>query len=268
MIHDLSQFWTEENLSGDPIMELHTSGNLEEFLGSIDLPTLRDIHSATKTVEINLPKIIYTHYIALFYKLYWHQKRYLHFEDFYKEFLDSLTPEMVATLESFRVKNGYKDPDGKTNLVIKAFFYAGLKARICRTWVSILTQIHAGAVSAQEVFGEGSVNMSVELDCKQKIDVQINYKGETLNIDIKKQSHRKVARRENIVGKYIRLTYEIPSKGDLKSRYNKNGTMKAAVKRFEDNKGIKMLPNGFVVFTKHCFEQMKKEIDEQKNNYD
>ena len=64
-------------------------------------------------------------------------------------------------------------------------FYKGLKARIYRTWASLITQIQGGYV-AESVFGKGTVKMSEALDHKGA-DIQVNYKGHILNYQVKKR---------------------------------------------------------------------------------
>src|SRR3989338_7016819 len=117
----------------------------DNFLQSVDLKSYRDKYRPIKIVEMDLPKEVQA--INMLYKVYWDQKKFLSFEDFYKEYLDSQKTE----IESFRQKI----------TMCEDCFYRGLPARIYRTWASIITQIHAGYVT-ESIFGEGTVAMSGE----------------------------------------------------------------------------------------------------------
>ena len=87
---------------------------------------------------MDLPKEIQA--IEILYKVYWEDKRFLSFEEFYEEYAKKYKSE----LEEFRNKI----------TMCGDCFWRGLPARIYRTWASIITQIHAGYV-AEAVFGEG-----------------------------------------------------------------------------------------------------------------
>jgi hypothetical protein len=119
----------------------------DKFLQSVDLKSYRDKYRPIKIVEMDMPKDVQA--IKMLYNVYWGQKKFLSFEDFYQVYLKAQKTE----IESFRERT----------TMCKDCFYRGLPARIYRTWASIITQIHAGYV-AESVFGEGSVDMSEELD--------------------------------------------------------------------------------------------------------
>ena len=223
----------------------------DKFLQSVDLKSYRDQYRPIKIVEMDMPKEVQA--INMLYKVYWDQKKFLSFEDFYKEYLNSLKTE----IESFRQRT----------TMCKDCFYRGLPARIYRTWASIITQIHAGYV-AESVFGEGTVTMSGELDHKGA-DFQVKYRGKILNYQVKKKSLSREVRQEGprarnpLPGEFVDIKYEVPSSDYFENPKKKNGEYKLPYKRFKDNKELNRFSNGFVVFTPpHAFEQKKKEIDE------
>ena len=221
----------------------------DNFLQSVDLKSYRDKYRPIKIVEMDLPKEVQA--INMLYKVYWNQKKFLSFEDFYKEYLNSQKTE----IESFRQKI----------TMCKDCFYRGLPARIYRTWASIITQIHAGYV-AESVFGEGTVEMSGELD-HQGADFQVRYKGKILNYQVKKKSFSGEVRRgkggvkKQIDGEFVDINYEVPSSEYFDNPKKKDGGYKLPYKRFQENKELKRFSNGFVVFAPYAFEQKKKEID-------
>jgi len=228
---------------------MYLAEKFEKFLESVDLNTYREKYRPIKLVEMDLPKEIQA--ISLLYKIYWNKKKFLDFEDFYKEYLKTYKKD----IENFR----------KRITMCKNCFYRGLPARIYRTWASIITQIHAGYV-AEAVFGEGSVLMSAELD-HQGADFQINYRGKILNYQVKKTSFSREIRAEKkskkkLNGQFITIKYEVPSEDYFKNPKKRDGEYKLPYLRFIQNKELKRLPNGFVVFTPIVFEQKKREIDE------
>ena len=222
----------------------------DNFLQSVDLKSYRDKYRPIKIVEMDLPKEVQA--INMLYKVYWDKKKFLSFEDFYKEYLNSQKTE----IESFRQKI----------TMCKDCFCRGLPARIYRTWASIITQIHAGYV-AESVFGEGTVSMSGELD-HQGADFQVRYKGKILNYQVKKKSFSGEVRRgkggvkKQIDGEFVDINYEVPSSEYFDNPKKKDGDYKLPYKRFQENKELKRFSNGFVVFAPYAFEQKKKEIDE------
>lgn len=224
----------------------------EKFLQSVNLVAYREKYRPIKIVEMDLPKEIQA--ITMLYQVYWDQKRFLNYDDFYTEYLNKYKTE----IEVFRQKI----------TMCKKCFYRGLPARIYRTWASIITQIHAGYV-AESVFGEGAVAMSAELD-HQGADFQITYKGRVLNYQVKKKSFSGEVRRgkggvkNQIKGEFVDINYEVPSSDYFENSKKKDGKYKLPYLRFIENKELKRFPNGFVVFTPYAFEQKKKEIDLSK----
>jgi len=227
---------------------MNKAEKFEDFLKSVNLVGYRLKYRPIKLVEMDLPKEIQA--IAMLYKVYWAEKRLLDFEDFYREYLK----KHKADIEAFRVKI----------TMCKDCYYRGLPARIYRTWASLITQIYAGYV-AESVFGEGSTTMSVELD-HQGADFQVLYREKILNYQVKKASFSREIRRskefgKKIKGQFIDIKYEVPSDDYFVNPKKKDGQYKLPYSRFINNKELKRLPNGFVVFTSHPFEMMKERID-------
>ncbi len=221
----------------------------EQFLKSVDLKHYRDKYRSIKIVEMDLPKEIQA--INMLYEVYWGKKKFLSFEKFYEEYLQ----EHETDIDNFQEKTG----------MCKICFSKGLPARIYRTWASIITQIHAGYV-AESVFGDGTVEMSGELD-HQGADFQVKYRGKILNYQVKKKSLGREVRQEKpksknpLPGEFLNIKYEVPSSDYFENPKKKNGEYKLPYERFQKNKELKRLPNGFVIFTPYAFEQKKREID-------
>lgn len=218
-----------------------------KFLKTVPLQKYRKEYSRIKIVEMDLPKNIQA--IELLYTVYWEEKKFITFDDFYKRYLK----EKDSVISEFRVKT----------TMCEDCFDRGLKARIYRTWAGLITQIHAGYV-AESVFGNSTVLMSEKLD-HQGADIRIQYRGHTLNYQVKKtsysgvKSNKPLARKNTIDGESIDILYEVPS--CLSDPKTKNGEFRVPYLRFLEDKRTEAFENGFVVFTQNTFLDKKKEID-------
>ncbi len=183
----------------------------------------------------------------------------LSFDKFYEYYYKSCEDK----INEFWDKSGFgKDCD---------CFQKGLKARIYRTWASLITQIHAGYV-AESVFGEGSIEMGAELDYKN-VDILAKYKGQEIKIQIKKESHRpEIARMYNnsddIKNEIFNIWYVVPTPQDYENPFYKikakEGQYRDSVKpflKYNKNGTLDRLSNGFVIFTTKEFEIIKQNID-------
>lgn len=185
------------------------------------------------------------------YKVYWNEKKFILFEEFYDRYKD----ENKEAIGKFKTKTTMCDD----------CFDRGLKARIYRTWASIITQIHGGYV-AQSVFGEGSVNMSRELD-SMGADFRVDYKGKFLNYQVKKTTHsgvmsrKPLPRKKKLEGEDIDIKYEVPNSEIFDNPKTKKGEFRVGYIRFTEDKKTIRLPNGFVIFTPEEFLSKKREID-------
>ena len=218
-----------------------------KFLKTVDLKNYRKKYSHIKIVEMDLSRDIQA--IELLYKVYWDEKKFISFDEFYDRYLK----EKKKQVEKFRIKS----------TMCKSCFYRGLKARIYRTWAGLITQIHAGYV-AESVFGKGTVLMSEELD-HQGADMRVEYKGHFLNYQVKKTSHsgvmsrKPLPRKNKLKGKAIDIKYEVPT--CLSDPKTKKREFRKPYLRFLEDKRTKAFENGFVVFAQITFETKKKEID-------
>lgn len=221
-----------------------------QFLKSIDLDHYRQRFRPIKLVEMDLPKNIQA--IAKLYEIYWTEKRFINYDEFYQEYLNAYSSD----IEDFRIKI----------TMCKDCFYRGLPARIYRTWASIITQIHAGYV-AESVFGQGSVKMSEELN-HQGADFQVNYKEHILNFQVKKETQSREVRqrkevKSKIKGEFIDIEYKVPISDVFENPYTQKGEMRKPYKEFMENENLERFDNGFVVFTPKIFEDIKREIDSE-----
>lgn len=219
----------------------------DKFLKTVNLKGYRKKYSHIKIVEMDLSKNIQA--IKLLYKIYWDEKKFISFDNFYKRYLK----EKKSAIKIFKIKTTMCDD----------CFDRGLKARIYRTWAGLITQIHAGYV-AESVFGKGAISMSEEID-HQGADIRVKYKGHFLNYQVKKTSYsgvmsrKPLPRKNKLEGKPIDIKYEVPT--CLSDPKTKKGEYRKPYLRFIKDKRTKSFENGFVVFTPYAFTEDKKAID-------
>jgi hypothetical protein len=231
---------------------MYNHERFEKFLETVDLGDYRKKFMPIKIVEMDLPKDIQA--LDLLYKTYWDRRRFISYEQFYEEYKNLY----IENLERFRDKTQ----------MCKTCFYKGLPARIYRTWASIITQIHAGYV-AESVFGESSIEMSSELD-HQGADFRVTYKGKKLNYQVKKETFSREVRAEKkakkqLDGKSIKIVYKVPNFDMILDPHKKKGGFKKAFSEFKkdwlDTGKIKILKNGFTIFTPKIFSEEKGRYD-------
>lgn len=88
-----------------------------------------------------------------------------------------------------------------------------------------------------------------------------------MNYQVKKKSFAGVKSggvkesKKPLTGEFIAIEYEVPSNDYFQTPKKKDGTYKLPYQRFINNKKLKRLPNGFVVFTPYIFKNKKMELD-------
>ncbi len=236
-----------------------TLTQFEDFLRSVNLTSYREKYQRIKTVEQDLPKNMRPS--DLLYNIYWDKsgKKYKtppSFDEFYRIYHKKYKDE----INKFWDKQGY----GKHCNCFKN----GLKARIYRTWVSIITQIHAGYL-AEDVFGADTVKQYAELDY-ENIDFQIDLPGKVIKVQVKKETKRReIARMDDkhennpdinyiyymVPEDYTDATYKRATKDNKVGEYREWAHM--FVEYFPDEGFLDRFENGFVVFTRKVFEEMR-----------
>lgn len=228
--------------------KINDTQSFDSFLEGVDLAGYRKKYQPIKIVEMDLPRSIQT--LDLMYEIYWDKREYVDFDVFYKRY----AKKYERDIEEFR----------ETTTMCPDCFYRGLPARIYRTWASIITQIHAGYV-AEQVFGVDAVSMSTDLD-RKNADIQVQYKGRTLNYQVKKHTQSREVRRprtskQQLRGEAIDIEYAVPSQEVFEKPKKLDGEYRKPYLDFMENKNLKRLSNGFVVFTPKVFRGKKEEID-------
>lgn len=210
-----------------------------QFLSGIDLAAYRERYSQIKLVELDLDRNIQA--LRHMYREYWDDRAV--FPD-YEQFYRAYSGELADELEAFRARKMFSAET----------FHRGLPARIYRTWASLLTQIQGG-YAAEEIYGRGHVEMSAELDyCG--IDMRIRARGESFNIQIKKESMSREVRTPWQIAKggnrIIKVTYEVPGCGPLTKKTRKPSVPFLRWQKKWAGK-LEQLDNGFIIFTTAMF---------------
>ena len=241
----------------------------ESFLRNIKLDDYRAKYAPVKIVEMDLDKPVDIIPTKDLYSLYWDEEEGERPIPSFDEFYDIYYKNNEANIKIFWDKSGFgKECD---------CFQRGLKARIYRTWASIITQIYAGYV-AEEVFGKGNVLQSAELD-RNKVDILVKYKGKELKFQIKKVTGRKEISRmsdpKEKAKNLIYLKYEVVKLSDYLNDYRRKRGIRKTLKpwakqfiKYNPTKGFLDMfeENGFVVFTTKRFEEYKTKIDAESKD--
>ncbi|MCY4321649.1 MAG: TaqI family restriction endonuclease [Bdellovibrionaceae bacterium] len=208
----------------------------EIFLSSLNLTEYRETYTKYKTVELNLSKRILP--LRHIYQEYWH--KYSDWKD-YNKFYSFYYSDLKQEIEDFRDKHFFS----------KETFRIGFKARIYRTWVSLLTQVQ-GAYVCAELFGFENVKMNPKNDMLGK-DIVIKKGLDEKIIQIKKQSNRQDFKRGKI-GQYPEVVYQVPPKNKLLKNGEKSKSFKDWESKYSNK--LKLLPNNFIVFKRAMFENI------------
>ncbi len=243
-------------------MTKFTQEQFEEFLRGIDLDNYRQQFSQIKTVEMDLPKKIQA--LQTIYEQYWENIDDRLQPPSFDEYYDIYWNAHEDLIIEFWEKTGF-------GLYCECF-KKGLKARIYRTWASLITQIQGGYV-AESVFGNGSILMGTELDHNNVDILAMNEDGtERLKIQIKKETHRpEIARmHKNVKNQngavdvyYIVLApdaynnpyYKVNGKNFKKG--DEKPFVKDFIKWYPSTGTMDRLPNGFTIFTRNAFTDLE-----------
>ena len=216
----------------------------ENFLEGIDLSKYSRLRKI-KTVEQDLPKSLNP--LPLIYKYYWEERKFLNYEDFFKIYWNTNLHHIMEFVKKYFYGCSLQ------------FVEEGFKARLYRTWTSLLTQFHFQYLW-MEVFGKRyPLEASAELDMAG-IDSRITINGIVIGIQIKKISYRREAsqrrftkRQRKLVNIICEVPYLVIDIEEVERKLNSNRTRETTKKKLSAllsffNKNFRTLKNGFVVF--------------------
>jgi hypothetical protein len=227
------------------------------FLESIPLDKYREELKDVKWVEQDLYKELLP--LESIFKYYWETREFLSFEDWFENFWREINtiPEKKEALEKF--KRYYFNRELGEN----DWFRKGFKARMYRTWISLLTQLDFCYVFEYVVSRKG---LNLQLVCNADLDAKgIDAMVNDIGFQIAKISERKEARAGKTKKKIVPIPYAVYNLEEMKRRMESPRTRKKEVyirklKAFD--KYFSVLKNGFVVFKEEYIERVVDNIND------
>lgn len=227
-----------------------------KFLESIPLDEYRDKLRDVKWVEQDLyPELLP---LTSIFDNYWHKQNFLDFESWFEQFWEELhsDPIRATALQSFKKYYFDKDDDG--------WFKLGFKARMYRTWVSVLTQLD---FCYMFLYVCEQRSKSLRLEANAELNARgVNLRIGQLDFQVAKITHRKEARPSGAERRKITIPYAVYDIGELErlscsprvsptNRRKYQNALKAFYKYFLS------LKNSFVVFSEHYVNQIVANLD-------
>jgi hypothetical protein len=227
------------------------------FLESIPLDKHREELKNVKWVEQDLYKELLP--LESIFKYYWETREFLSFEDWFENFLREINtiPEKKEALEKF--KRYYFNRELGEN----DWFRKGFKARMYRTWISLLTQLDFCYVFEYVASRKG---LNLQLVCNADLDAKgIDAMVNDIGFQIAKISERKEARAGKTKKKIVPIPYAVFNLEAMKRRMESPRTRKKEeyirkLKAFD--KYFSLLKNGFVVFKEEYIELVVDNIND------
>jgi len=241
-------------MSKNPIGDLKKYRN---FLASIPLDKYREELKDVKWVEQDLPREILP--LASIYRYYWEERQFLTFDVWFECFWAELNnnPQSREALKSFKKYFFDKDNDG--------WFKRGFRARMYRTWISVLTQLDFCYMFEYVCAKEGK---NLQLECNAELDIKgIDAKVNDICFQVTKISQRKEARTAGKKKRLVTILYVVYDIEVFKARIqsprvrNKAGYQKALDSFY---KYFIQLQNGFVVFSENYLKQIIDNINDRE----
>lgn len=226
-----------------------------QFLETIPLDKYREELKDIKWVEQDLPKEMLP--LTSIFKYYWTDKKYLSFDDWFEIFWRELSKNHISADVLKKFKKYYFDKNGN------GWFKKGFRARMYRTWVSVLTQLDFCYVFEYVGVKTGK---NLQLECNAELDARgIDAKINDIGFQIAKISQRKEARTVGGKKNIITIPYAVFNLEEFQQRLtsprvkDKTGYQKS-LNSF--NKYFIRLNNGFIVFKE---DYLKPVIDNITN---
>ncbi|MCM8809563.1 MAG: TaqI family restriction endonuclease [Candidatus Omnitrophica bacterium] len=240
----------------EPIKDLQ---RFRDFLSSIPLDKYREELKNVKWVEQDLPNELLP--LSSIFKYYWEDRKFLNFEDWFENFWEEINtkPASKEVLKNF--KKYYFNKDIEEN----DWFKKGFKARMYRTWISVLTQLDFCYLFEYVCTKE---NKNLTLECNAELDLKgIDAKVRDIEFQVAKITQRKEARSASRRRTLITIPYSVLNIEKLKELINSpRAKHKTRYQRMLQafNKYFIHLQNGFVVFHENYLKPIIDSIDDIK----
>jgi len=233
-----------------------------QFLETIPLDDLREKFREVKWVEQDLPAEMLP--LASVYEYYWDTRQFLDFDSWFECFWQQLhsEPDSLQAVKEFKKYHFDKDGDG--------WFKKGFKARMYRTWVSLLTQLDFCYILA---YVAAKQNKVLNLVCNAELDRKgIDLRIGDIGFQVAKVSQRKEAREAAKTKKkagieVISIPYPVYNLEEIERRTQSprvkpqnREAYKRALASFHNY--CEVLPNDFVVFGENYITPIVENIDD------
>lgn len=247
----------EDNTMKDAITDLQ---KFRDFLMSIPLDKYREELKDIKWVEQDLPKEILP--LSSIFRYYWEERNFINFEDWFENFWQEINEkeESKSSLQEF--KKYYFNRELEEN----GWFKKGFKARMYRTWVSVLTQLDFCYLFEYICAKE---NKKLKLQCDSELDRKgIDARVKTIDFQIAKITQRKEARSASRRKSLIIIPYAVFNIEEFENKIksprvkDKTGYQKS-LQAFR--KYFIRLNNGFVVFHENYLRAIIENIENIDN---
>jgi len=228
-----------------------------DFLSSIPLDKYRNELKDVKWVEQDLPREILP--LLSIFRYYWEERKFLDFDKWFDEFWEEINtrPESRRALEEFKRYHFNKA------LEENDWFKKGFKARMYRTWVSVLTQLDFCYMFEYICAKKGK---NLQLECNAELDAKgIDARVKDIDFQIAKISQRKEARTVSRKKRVITIPYAVFNVEEFEkrlgsSRVKDKAGYEKSLKSFY--KYFTRLQNGFVVFHENYLNPIIDNIDD------
>ncbi|MCX7757187.1 MAG: TaqI family restriction endonuclease [candidate division WOR-3 bacterium] len=235
------------------------------FLESIPLEDFRKELKDIKFVEQDLHPLLFP--LASIFEYYWEKREYLPFELWYKNFIAQIeqNEKKKAKLSDLKelVRAHRKFYDDTVNNNLNGKFQMGFKARMYRTWVSVLTQLDF-CYMFEYLCAKNKLALTIE--CNADLDASgIDAKVNEIGFQIAKISQRKEALKIGRKTKVIEVPYVVWDLNKIKEKIKNPRTKKRDVyQNMLDtfNKYYIQLKNGFVVFKESYINEIINNIND------
>jgi len=222
-----------------------------KFLATIPLSHFREEFQKVKWVEQDLPGKMLP--LESIYEHYWEKQNLLDFDSWFSYFWKELhsNKESLETIKTFKKYYFDKDNNG--------WFKKGFKARMYRTWISMLTQLDFCYVISYVAEKQNKILM---LECNAGLDrAGIDLKIGNVGFQVKKVSQRKeawtIAKTKQKRGiEVINIPYPVYNIEEIKRKIESSRVSQQNKYAYKETlesfyKYCEVLPNGFVVFAKN-----------------
>lgn len=225
-----------------------------KFLETIPLGKYREELKDIKWVEQDLPMEILP--LASIFKYYWEERRFLSFDEWFEIFWKELNtnPQSKEALKRFKKYYFDKNNDG--------WFKKGFKARMYRTWISVLTQLDFCYMFEYVSAKEGK---NLQLKCNADLDARgIDARVMDIDFQVAKISHRKEARTAGGKKRVVTIPYAVFNIEELERRcYSPRVKDRSEYQKTLSSfrKYFAQLQNGFIVFKENYIRPIIDNID-------